>query len=66
MPEIKVYDRQAYCERCGKAVPVKEKPGDPNTAQLPHVLVDDPPARSPAGYRPVGEADPITDEDLPF
>jgi len=34
-----VKDGNADCERCGKIVPVKEKPGDTNKAQKPDVLV---------------------------
>jgi hypothetical protein len=33
--------RTFYCEKCGEDVPVKVKPGDVSTTQLPHVLVDD-------------------------
>lgn len=41
MPEIRVNDAKAYCEKCGKDVVVKEKPGIASTVQLSYVLVDD-------------------------
>jgi hypothetical protein len=28
-----------YCDRCGEAVAIEEKPGDTSTAQRPHMLV---------------------------
>jgi hypothetical protein len=36
---IEVKNGIAYCERCGGAVAVEEKPGDTSTAQMPDVLV---------------------------
>jgi hypothetical protein len=40
MPEIKMHDGKAYCEKCEEDVPVKEKPGEQRTiGQWPHVLI---------------------------
>jgi hypothetical protein len=41
MSEIKVKDGQAYCEKCGKGVAVREEKGDPSKEQKPLILVDD-------------------------
>jgi hypothetical protein len=36
---IEVKDGSVHCERCGKVVAAKEKPGDKNKAQRPDVLI---------------------------
>jgi len=41
MADIEVRDGEAYCEKCGTDVPVRERPGDVTSAQLAHVLVGD-------------------------